>query len=271
MSGSEFSFGDQAVAAGYDAVLVPMLFEPWAEQLVAEFGPWDGRSVLDLAAGTGVLTRRLADEVGPSGRVIAADINREMLQLARQRCAGARSTVEFVESPAHPLDVADGSVDAVMCQQGFQFFPDKPAAAREIQRVLRPGGRVVVTTWCDVEQCEFFGGICRALEAIGQPEIAAMMRAPFDFMPAAELCASFEGAGFSRTRLGQQERPLTIVDGHDPVRVAYATPIGPALRALSDDEQARFRAALADQVGGAADERSLGRMVSNVLVAETAA
>jgi ubiquinone/menaquinone biosynthesis C-methylase UbiE len=206
----EFSFGDDSVAGAYDNALVPVLFEPWAVRLVEEYRPWEGRRVLDLATGTGIVAQVLAKEVGPDGKVLGTDINGEMLALARQRCAGQNSTVEFIESSAHPLEISDDSIDVVVCQQGFQFFPDKSAAAMEIHRVLRDGGKVVATTWNPVEECQFFGAICNALESIDEVEISGMMRVPFDNMPESELACSFESAGFMDVRLGRREQDLVM-------------------------------------------------------------
>ncbi len=266
----EFSLDDQSVAAGYDTVLVPILFEPWAAQLVDNLKPWKGRRVLDLATGTGVVAERLANQVGSTGKVIAADIDGEMLMLARQRCADTWVPVEFVESPAHPLDVSSESVDVVLCQQGFQFFPDKAAAAAEIYRVLRKGGKVVVSTWRSITECEFFGGICDALNAIGEAELSDIMRAPFDFMPESELTSHFETVGFQHVRLKQQQRML-IISGGAPraIQVAYATPIGPRLRALTEERQGHFRQKFTDLLAELSnDGQMMGRMVSNVMSAE---
>ena len=121
----EFSFGDNSVASAYDNVLVRYLFEPWAVRLIEENQPWEGRRVLDLATGTGIVAQQLAGQVGPGGNVIGIDINSEMLALARKRCADLNSVVKFIECSAHPLDIPSNSIDVVVCQQGFQFFPDK--------------------------------------------------------------------------------------------------------------------------------------------------
>jgi ubiquinone/menaquinone biosynthesis C-methylase UbiE len=264
-----FSFGDQSVATAYDNVLVAVLFKPWAAQLVEKHGPWKGRRILDLAAGTGVVAQMLADQVGPDGKVIAADINAEMLGLAKQRCAGTDPAVEFVESPAYPLKVASESVDTVVCQQGFQFFPDKVAAACEVCRVLGKGGRAIATTWRPVEECQFFGAICRALETIGEPDIADLMRVPFDFMPEAELKAAFTSAGFTDLRLEQEESPFLVSGGFSrAIEVAHATPIGPKLRALPEEKQAQFRQRFSECIDDlSSDGVNMGRMVSNVLSA----
>jgi len=265
----EFSFGDGAVAAAYDAVLVPGLFAPWADGLVEDTGNWKGRKVLDLATGTGIVAQKLAGKVGAGGRVIGADINGKMLELARRRCSRCADVVRFIDSPAHPLSLADAAVDAVVCQQGFQFFPDRSAAAREIHRVLVPGGTVVATTWRPVKECQFFGWVCEALEKVDEPELAELMRAPFDFMPADELGDHFAGAGFDEVRVGRQERDFRYPGSPDEaLDVAYATPIGAMLAGLSEDKQFRFRKELRRNLvmlcsGGTA----MGTMVANVLTA----
>ncbi len=265
----DFSFGDQSVAASYDNVLVPLLFTPWATQLVERFKPWHGLTVLDLATGTGVVADMLAGHVGPAGQVTGADINAEMLALARQRCAGATPPVEFIEASAQSLGMPDASVSVVVCQQGFQFFPDKMAAATEIFRVLRGGGRVIVTTWCPVADCEYFGAICEALRRVGEVAVSDMMRVPFDFMPAAELASYFEASGFEHVHVRQEQLPFTIDQGvPEAVQVAYATPIGPKLRALPEEQQREFRHALTTLLGELSqDGQTMGRMASHVLSA----
>jgi ubiquinone/menaquinone biosynthesis C-methylase UbiE len=266
----KFSFGNDSVANAYDTLLVPVLFEPWAKRLVGEHQPWAGRRVLDLATGTGIIAQCLAEQIGPHGKVVATDINGEMLVLAEKRCAGLKPTVEFVECPAHPLDIAANSMDFVVCQQGLQFFPDKRAAVQEIYRVLCDGGQVVATTWCPVIECQFFGTICKALNGIGESEIADMMRIPFDFMPASELSGHFETAGFVNVQNRRQEQALVMAGGIPlAIEVVYATPIGPKLQGLQPDQQIRFRelfAKLLDELS--VDGVTMGNMVTNVLSAE---
>lgn len=266
----EFSFGDNSVAKAYDDILVPILFEPWADRLIEEFQPWEGRRVLDLATGTGIVAQRLSEQVGRNGKVLAADINSEMLEIATQRCAGKPSTVEFVETPAYPLDVESSSIDFVVCQQGFQFFPDKGAAVGEIFRVLRDGGKIVVTTWCSVGECQFFGSICTALDAIGMQDISNMMKIPFDFMPASELLTHFETSGFQNVKVCQLEDGLVIEGGvGKAIEVAFATPIGPKLRMLSDRHQDQFKSTFSNLIKElGSDGVTMGRMVSNLLSAE---
>ncbi len=266
----EFRFGDDSVASAYDNALVPVLFQPWAVQLVEEYRPWEGRRVLDLATGTGIVAQLLAGQVGPSGKVVGTDINGEMLTLASKRCVGLTPAVKFIECPAYPLEVSSDSIDFIVCQQGFQFFQDKRAAAQEIYRVLCNGGKIIATTWRPVVECQFFGTICKTLNAIGEPEISDMMRVPFDFMPESELTAHFESAGFVNVLLRRQEQDLVISGGvTHAIEVAYSTPIGPKLRALPDERQVQFRRTLTERLHElSADGITMGRMVSNVLSAE---
>jgi len=133
------NFNTNSIATNYDDVLVPVIFEPWAMKLIGLYADWDGKTVLDIASGTGIVTRLLAEKVGKNGRILAADINPVMLEIAKQRCANMDTDISFIVSPAHPLDISDESVDVITCQQGFQFFPDQPAAASEMHRVLRNG------------------------------------------------------------------------------------------------------------------------------------
>ncbi len=266
---SDFSFRDNSVAGAYNDVLVPVLFEPWAVGLVEDYGQWETMCVLDLATGTGVVARLLAERVGPKGKVIGADINSEMLTLAKDRCAGATQEVHFIESPAHPLEISDDAVDVVVCQQGFQFFPDRRAAAEEMYRVLHPGGRVVVSTWLPVTECEFFGIMCNALSAIEESEIADMMRIPFDFMPEPELASHFGSVGFVAVEVKRQEQDLVFSGGlQHAITAAYSTPIAPKLRALPEEKQIIFRKKMAELLNELSDDGlKMGRMVSNVLSA----
>jgi ubiquinone/menaquinone biosynthesis C-methylase UbiE len=265
----EFSFGDDSVALSYDNSLVPILFEPWARRLADEFEPWWGRTVLDLATGTGVVARVLADRVGPEGRVIGADINGAMLALAKRRSEGTPNTIEYLESPASPLPLPDAAVDIVVCQQGFQFFPDRTDAAAEVYRVLRPGGTVIATTWRPVAECEYFGMICGALEAAGEPEIASLMRVPHDFLSESDLEASFRLAGFVQPNVTRQEQDMLFPEGvKQGIETAYATPIAPRLRALPEARRRCFEEELSALLRGrSSNGTSTCRMVTNLLTA----
>jgi len=263
----EFSFGDDSIARAYDTILVPSLFEPWTSQLIDDYKPWSSSNVLDLACGTGVVTKELARNVGSNGKIYALDINSQMINIAKIKCNEWIDNVEFIVGSADYLDVSDNSIDTVVCQQGFQFFPNKRKAAKEIYRVLKPNGKAILSTWCPVSECEIFGIICETLESIELYEISQMMRVPFDFLNKEELLASFNDIGFSKIKLLEQEKELFLKDGVDSaIKFAYATPIGPKLTDLDMDKQEDFKKLYLKNLRSIVlPNGSLGTMVTNIL------
>ncbi len=264
-----FDFAGPSVSDAYDRVLVPLLFDPWAERLLEQLPPQPAWCVLDLATGTGIVAQRLAER-GAVQSVVGVDVSAEMLAQAKLRCAEHSKSVTFIESPAHPLNVADNRVDAVYCQQGFQFFPNKPAAAREMHRVLKPKGKVAVATWCPIEQCDFFGVICTVLRQCGEQQIAKVMAVPFDHLPEATLAASFTEAGFQSVEVETCAMQLVFPDGVEQALAAvFATPIGPRLRELPSDKQEHLRNLLRSELSKLMDGGTMaGKMTSLVLTAE---
>jgi SAM-dependent methyltransferase len=185
----------------YERDLVPAVFGPWARLLVglAELQP--GESVLDLACGTGVVARIAAEMVGERGAVVAADLNPGMLAVARSLPARRAATIEWKEANAAALPLSDEGFHAVLCQLGLQFFGDRAAALREMYRVLRAGGRVVLMVWRPIERSPGFAALAAALEGHIGPGAASIMRAPFSLGEADELTSLVAAAGFERLDL----------------------------------------------------------------------
>jgi ubiquinone/menaquinone biosynthesis C-methylase UbiE len=102
-----------------------------------------GATVLDVATGPGTVARLAAKRIWPGGRVVATDISRPMLDVARSK-PSFRAPIMYLESPAAPLAVESAAFDVVVCQQGLQFFPDRTAALGEMRRALKPGGRLAI-------------------------------------------------------------------------------------------------------------------------------
>jgi SAM-dependent methyltransferase len=176
----------------YEHELVPAFFGAWAADLVERAAARAGARVLDIACGTGVVTRLLPPRVGPGGRVVGLDLNANMLEAARAATAGA--PIEWLEGNVQAMPLPDGAFDLVLCQQGLQFFPDKPAALREMHRVLAPGGRLHVSVWKAVAQCPGFAALERGLAKYVGVEAARLP--PFSFGDRAALRAVIAGAGF---------------------------------------------------------------------------
>jgi SAM-dependent methyltransferase len=163
----------------YERYLVPAIFGPWAADLLALAAPQPGERVLDLACGTGVVARLAAERVGTAGVVVGLDLNPGMLELARSLPTPKGAGIEWQVGSAVELPFANASFDLVVCQQGLQFFPDRPAALREARRVLRSGGRLALSVWRSIERSPGFAVLEEALSQNVGAEAAGIMRAPF--------------------------------------------------------------------------------------------
>ena len=148
----------------YETYLVPLIFEPYAQDLVERLAARRPARVLELAAGTGVVTRRLASALPASTAIVATDLNQPMLDQAA--AAGTQRAVEWRQADAMQLPFGDATFDAVVCQFGVMFFPDKPRAFSEARRVLRPGGVYIFNVWDRIAENEFADGVTTALEPL---------------------------------------------------------------------------------------------------------
>ncbi|MFO1464897.1 MAG: class I SAM-dependent methyltransferase [Steroidobacteraceae bacterium] len=129
----------------YERLLVPLMFEPFAAELAGRLKGMSCGELLELAAGTGVLTRRLAATLPAGVSITATDLNAPMLEMAQKRGTSRQVTWQVADAMALPF--RDASFDAVLCQFGVMFLPDKPRAFAEMRRVLRPGGLLLFNVW----------------------------------------------------------------------------------------------------------------------------
>jgi SAM-dependent methyltransferase len=153
-----------SIASLYESHLVPLLFEPYAVDIAARLTARRLRSVLEIAAGTGVVTRRLAAMLPDEVSIVATDLNQPMLDQAA--AIGTARPVEWRQADALELPFDDGSFDAVVCQFGAMFFPDRPKAFAEAQRVLRPGGVFIFNVWDRIEENEFADVVTTAVASL---------------------------------------------------------------------------------------------------------
>jgi SAM-dependent methyltransferase len=183
--------GATDAAQAYETSLVPALMEEWAPRLVAAARIQAGDQVLDVACGTGVLTRAVAARVGSTGSVAGLDLDPGMLAVARAR----RPDLEWMEGSAEQLPYPDASFDAVVSQFGLMFFPDKPAAIAEMWRVLRPGGRMAVAVWASLDATPAYDRETRLIEQHAGPRASAPLRLPFTLGDRGRFEAQFTEAG----------------------------------------------------------------------------
>jgi ubiquinone/menaquinone biosynthesis C-methylase UbiE len=149
---SEWQQRPEATARRYQQNGVPNIFEPWARELVRLATIQSGERMLDVACGTGVVTRIAAELVGPTGSVAGLDISPSMLSVARSFPQPNGAVIEWYEGTAETLPFADASFDVVTCQFGLQFFGERLAGLREMRRVLAPGGKVAISVWQGLDQ-----------------------------------------------------------------------------------------------------------------------
>jgi SAM-dependent methyltransferase len=181
----------------YEQHVLPATIARWTPDLVEVLGVRQGERVLDVACGTGVVTRLLPDRVGPTGRVVGLDVNVGMLAVAR--AVSAQTSIEWLEGNAMGMPLPDAAFDAVVCQQGLQFVPDKLAALHEMRRVLAPSGRLVLSVWRSVAHASGFRVLEEALARRIGAEKAALP--PFSLGDGQALRALVMRAGFREVRL----------------------------------------------------------------------
>lgn len=198
----------------YEQHMVPAIFARWAPDLVQAAGVRPAERVLDVACGTGAVTRLLAEQVGPAGKVTGLDITPGMLAAARLAAPSQR--IEWLEGSAVKMPLPDGTFDAVVCQQGLQFFPDKPAALSEMRRVLKRGGRLALSCWRSVEHTPGYLVLEQALARRVGPEKAALP--PFSLGDAGAIRGLVVGAGFREVKLRAEAKMLRFRSAEHLVR-----------------------------------------------------
>jgi SAM-dependent methyltransferase len=179
----------------YDTLLVPMIFEPYAADLGVRLRGHDVRRVLEIAAGTGVVTRTLAVALDERVAIVATDLNQAMIDHAA--AVGTVRPVEWRQADAMALPFEDGEFDAVVCQFGAMFFPDKARAFAETRRVLRRGGVFLFNVWDRIEENEFADVVTVALESVFPDDPPRFLaRTPHGYHDTAAIRHHLQGGGF---------------------------------------------------------------------------
>ena len=166
---------DTAAARVYEEMFVPALFGQWADVVLDAAGVRRGGRLLDVGCGTGVVARRAAQIIGPSGSVVGLDRNEGMLDVARS----IAPEVEWRHGVAEALPFDDASFDHVAASFALMFLDDPTTALAEMARVAAPGGRIVLTTWAAVERSPGYAAMVGLLDRVVGPEAAAALLVPF--------------------------------------------------------------------------------------------
>jgi SAM-dependent methyltransferase len=224
--------GRDAVFAGsvpqvYESHMVPLLFAPYAQELagrVVELGP---RRVLETAAGTGVVTRAMAQGLPADAEIVATDLNPPMLE--RAKSMGTARPVQWQVADAQALPFDDASFDLVVCQFGVMFFPDKRRAFAEAHRVLRVGASLLFTAWDRIERNEVTDVVVSSVATLFPHDPPRFMaRTPHGYFDVDAIRRDLEAAGFGaqpcietivrRSRAPSPREPAVAICQGTPMR-----------------------------------------------------
>ena len=259
-----------SIASLYETHLVPLIFEPYAVDLADRLASRPVTRLLEVAAGTGVVTRRLASVLPASVSIVATDLNQPMLD--QGAAIGTARSVEWRQADALQLPFPDGSFDAVVCQFGVMFLPDKPKAFAEARRVLRSGGVFVFNVWDRIEDNEFADDVTAAVGALFPDDPPRFLaRTPHGYHDRAIIERDLARGGFTappqiatvaaRSRAASARIPAVAYCEGTPLRTEIEERDKSALGAAT----AAAAAAIARRFGGGAVD---GRIQAHIVTIE---
>ena len=260
---------DGSVPELYDRYLVPLIFEEYAADLAERVSDLPAGDVLELACGTGVVTRALAQTLGPELAITATDLNQAMLD--RAAGIGTSRPIHWRQADALELPFPDDSFDAVLCQFGVMFFPDKPRAFAEAHRVLRPGGRLVFNTWGPIADNELADVVTMAVGTLWPRDPPVFLdRTPHGYHDPTVILAQLVAGGFDPEQVGIDMldcRSVAPVAEDPAIAYCQGTPLREEIVARDPDALAHATAvataAIVDRFGpGPVDARISGLVVT---------
>jgi ubiquinone/menaquinone biosynthesis C-methylase UbiE len=198
----------------YDRYMGPLLFAPYAKHVAERVAPLQPGWILEVAAGTGIVTRALTEAL-PAAEIVATDVNPAIVEFAAHHFDSALVTFQAADAQQLPFD--DESFDLVLCLFGVMFFPDKIRANEEARRVLRPGGRYVLVTFDTLDLNPVPKAAGRAVASLFPEDPRYMERGPFSYTDAAAVERDLRGAGFETVELETVELS-SLVSARDAAR-----------------------------------------------------
>jgi ubiquinone/menaquinone biosynthesis C-methylase UbiE len=189
-----------SVPSNYDKYLGPILFEPYAMDLAERLKNDHVEHLLELACGTGRLTRHLVDLIPANGKLVATDLNPGMLEMARSKIKNEK--IEWAIGDAQQLSFEDDRFDHMVCQFGVMFFPDKEKSFREAHRVLKRGGKYVFSSWESVEKNPRIDTMWKVIYEVFDHESPDFFeRGPHSFYDKTKIEQMLLNAGFKTVRI----------------------------------------------------------------------
>ena len=251
-----------SVPENYDRYMVPLIFEPYAADLARLASSLSPGSVLEVAAGTGVVTRALAPLLPPDASYVVTDLNQPMLDHAMSR-QPPDGRITWRQADALALPFEDETFDLVCCQFGAMFFPDRSLAYREARRVLKPRGRFLFSVWDRIEENDFAYDVTNALARMFPDDPPRFLaRTPHGYHDAAQIRRDFEGTGFSRVAIETRAEQSRAASPRIPA-VAYCQ--GTLLRnEIEAREAGKLEAATAEAQSAIAKRHGSGEIAGKI-------
>lgn len=204
----------------YDRYLVPLIFKSYAIDLARRVALTDPQDVLETAAGTGVLTRAIASRLPEYARLLATDLNQQMLERAKGQ-QYHHHRIEWKQADALALPFPDQGFDVVACQFGVMFFRDKIQGYKDAHRVLKPGGQFVFNVWDRISENEFADTVTDALSALFPHDPPRFLtRTPHGYHNVEKICEELTAAGFAHVSIETAEHTSKAASPSDPA-IAY--------------------------------------------------
>ncbi len=190
-----------SIPENYDRYMVPLIFERFAADLAQRAASLSPSAVLEIAAGTGVVTRALAPKLSPNASYVVTDLNQTMLDYAASRQA-RDGRIEWRQADAMALPFENAAFDLVCCQFGAMFYPDRSTAYREAKRVLKRGGHFLFNVWDRIEENVFANDVTNAVAKVFPSDPPRFLgRTPHGYHDTALIRSELEGAGFSNVAI----------------------------------------------------------------------
>jgi ubiquinone/menaquinone biosynthesis C-methylase UbiE len=236
----------------YERYIVPAVTAVWAADLVARAMPRPGERVLDVACGTGIVARLAAEYLSGLGRLVGLDINSGMLAVARSILPPPGPRIEWVEGSALEMPYPDRAFDVVLCQLGLQFFPDRPAALREMWRVLEPDGRLALNVYTSIERNPAANVIAGALDRHLGPAASAPRRAEHVLADPALLRGLAEEARFRDVTIHTTRKMVRFPSAREYVRITFAaSPLAGIVGQIGETKREALTEAIAEELTAA--------------------
>jgi len=226
----------------YEKYLAEPILKPCAPGLVQGAEIAAGDKVIDVACGTGIVTRLAAQNVGHAGYVIGVDMNPGMLSIALKLTRSEISDIiSWIKGDAVALPLLASGFDALLCQQGLQFFPDKSAALGEMYRVLIPEGRLSFSVLREIEYNPFQKAIADALEHFVGPQSSKIIHSPFTMNDAGEIRTMVTKAGFNKVHINHEITTIRFASLSEFVPgYLAATPVAATAATLDDKVKSKI-------------------------------